>query len=138
MHYISVGHCWSKQHRVTVDIILTVFDRRTSYHIGFLTTFFPCFLAICKKNFKRHPLCKGLRAPRISFLTWFKPQKNDQCNLWMRSQHFTRAKGGGVQKFPIPGWCEVKVFSKDPTRMAWVGIMGLSPRQKTQGVERKL
>lgn len=55
----------------------------------------------------------------------------------MRSQHF-KGKGGGVQKFPIPGQCEVKVFPKDPTRMAWVGIMGLSPRQKTQGVEKTL
>lgn len=56
----------------------------------------------------------------------------------MRNQHFTRAKGGGAQKFPIPGWCEVKVLSKYPTRTAQVGMMGLSPRQKTQGVERKL
>lgn len=57
----------------------------------------------------------------------------------MRTQQFTKAKDGGAKKmFPIPEWCEVKVLSKDPTRMAQRGIMGLSHRQKTQGVERKL
>lgn len=49
-----------------------------------------------------------------------------------------KGKGWRCKKFPIPEWCEVKVLSKDPTRMAQVGIMGLSHRQKTQGVERKL
>ena len=104
-----------------------------SNHILFLA-----FWSFARKILRGTPLCKGLRAPRISFFTCFRPQTNDQCNLWMRNQHFTRAKGGGAQKFPIPGWCEVKVLSKYPTRMAQVGMMGLSPRQKTQGVERKL
>lgn len=56
----------------------------------------------------------------------------------MKTQHFTGGKDGGAKKFPIPEWCEVKVLSEDRTRMVQVGIMGLSYRQKTQGVERKL
>lgn len=36
-------------------IVLTNSDEGFPHHIGLLTTFFPCFLAICKKKRKKAP-----------------------------------------------------------------------------------
>lgn len=87
--------------KAVVDVLLTNFDEELLHHIGLLTTFFPCFLVICKKILKRYPLCKGLRAPRISFFACSRPQTNDQRALWMRSQHLTR-KGRRCRKISHP------------------------------------
>lgn len=84
-----------------VEILLSNSDKGLPYHIGFLTIFFPCFLIICKKNFKRLPLCEGLWGPRISFFTCSQPQANDQCALWMRSQLY-KGKLGRCRKISSP------------------------------------
>lgn len=61
--------------------------------------------------------------------------------LYSADEKFTLQgpKGGDVKAISSPPqWCEVKVLSENPTRMAQVGTVGLSHRQRAQGVERKL
>lgn len=125
--------------------------RASSPHWLFNHTLSLLFWSFARKVWKGFPHCMvweaqefphGLRSPRVSFYSAVPNHKQRLPVLCSVDEKFTLQgqKGGDVKAIssPHPKWCEVKVLSENPTRMAQVGTAGLSHRQRAQGVERKL